>query len=228
MYLLLSSCGANITFETNLGEILETRIPYAQIEQLSNGLFQKITIQGVRHKVLITWYSLGKLVNSQNASWKKSREIFLWPGIIGLCKVMMNGRMFLVHITWKMLLKINNNPGKDNCSVPLKCKFLTDFVLFVLGDTKPLFVAHKSTFLKLRMQNRFGIGILNYVIPSFIHSDSTSDYLQNPLMVIKWGSRWELIRNAFIPSHKRHLREVEGSQNSLLLLDITVVRNMMQ
>ena len=38
---LLHNCRTNITSETNLKEILGTRIPYAQIEQLSNGLFQK-------------------------------------------------------------------------------------------------------------------------------------------------------------------------------------------
>ena len=38
---LLHNCRTNITSETDLKEILGTRIPYAQTEQLSNGLFQK-------------------------------------------------------------------------------------------------------------------------------------------------------------------------------------------
>ena len=48
MYLyVLYNCKANITFDTDLREILGTRIPYAQIEQLSNRLFQNITLQGM-------------------------------------------------------------------------------------------------------------------------------------------------------------------------------------
>ena len=45
---LLHNCRTNITSETNLKEILGTRIPYAQTEQLSNGLFKKKkkTVQG--------------------------------------------------------------------------------------------------------------------------------------------------------------------------------------
>ena len=43
---LLHNCRTIITSETNLKEILGTRIPYAQTEQLSNGLFKKKTIQG--------------------------------------------------------------------------------------------------------------------------------------------------------------------------------------
>ena len=43
---LLHNCRTNITSETNLKEILGTKIPYAQTEQLSNGLFKKITIWG--------------------------------------------------------------------------------------------------------------------------------------------------------------------------------------
>ena len=44
---LLHNCRTNITSETNIKEILGTRIPYAQTEQLSNGLFlKKITILG--------------------------------------------------------------------------------------------------------------------------------------------------------------------------------------
>ena len=38
---LLHNCRTNITSETDLKEILGTRILYAQTEQLSNGLFQK-------------------------------------------------------------------------------------------------------------------------------------------------------------------------------------------
>ena len=38
---LLHNCRTNITSETNLKEVLGTRIPYAQTEQLSNGLFKK-------------------------------------------------------------------------------------------------------------------------------------------------------------------------------------------
>ena len=38
---LSHNCRTNITSEINLKEILGTRIPYAQTEQLSNGLFKK-------------------------------------------------------------------------------------------------------------------------------------------------------------------------------------------
>ena len=69
---LLHNCKTNITSETNRKEILGTRIPYAQTEQLSNGLFKK-TIQG-GCKILTILYSLGKLANSPNAFWKKSKN----------------------------------------------------------------------------------------------------------------------------------------------------------
>ena len=41
-----SNCRTNITSETNLREILGTRILYAQTEQLSNGLFPKNNLTG--------------------------------------------------------------------------------------------------------------------------------------------------------------------------------------
>ena len=50
---LLQNCKTNITFETNLREILETRIPYAPTEQLSNGQIRKNNHTGGGCKIFI-------------------------------------------------------------------------------------------------------------------------------------------------------------------------------
>ena len=91
---LLHNCRTNITSETNLKEILGTRIPYAQTEQLSNGLFpKKITIWGGDVKFWQFDIALESWQTAQMPPGKSTKINSLWPGIMCLCKVM-NGRMF--------------------------------------------------------------------------------------------------------------------------------------
>ena len=91
---LLHNCRTNITFETNLREILETRIPYAPTEQLSMGKFENITIQGVDVKFSSFDMALENWQTAQMPPGKSQKIISLGPGIICLCKVMINDRTF--------------------------------------------------------------------------------------------------------------------------------------
>ena len=93
---LLHNCGTNITFETNLREILETRIPYAPTEQLSNWQIRKSNHTGGGVDVKFSSFDMA-LENWQTAQMppgKSPKIISLWPGIICLCKVMINDRTF--------------------------------------------------------------------------------------------------------------------------------------
>ena len=76
------------------------------------GKFEKITIQGADVKFSSFDMALENWQTAQMPPGKSPKIISLWPGIICLCKVMINDRTFSVQITWKILLKIIKNPGK--------------------------------------------------------------------------------------------------------------------
>ena len=77
-----------------------------QLNSCQMGKFEKVTIQGVDVKFSSFGMALENWQTTQMSPGKSPKIISLWPGIICLCKVMINDRTFSVQIIWKILLKI--------------------------------------------------------------------------------------------------------------------------
>ena len=120
---LLHNCRTDITFETNFREILETRIVYAQTEQLSNGPFQKIT----RGDVKFPSFDIA-LENWQTAQMPPGKVQKLWKNV------------FQFRSPGKYYLKSLNTLGK------LKFKDLPHRILFCQERPGILEGTHKSIF----------------------------------------------------------------------------------
>ena len=93
-------------------------LAWANCLQNSIGLFQSITIQGDGCKILNVQCSLGKLTNTPNAPWKKSRKISLWPIIILFCRLLWVEVWFSIQIAWKFSSKPIQPLKNSNLQTP--------------------------------------------------------------------------------------------------------------